>query len=57
MQGITSVGYAILFVLSCVGIAALVKYYKDRKKKIKEVDSMGHIERMKKRVGRIRGKD
>lgn len=33
MQGITSVGYAITFVLSCVGIAALVKYYKDRKKK------------------------
>lgn len=33
MQGITSVGYAILFILAGIGIAALVKYHKNRKNK------------------------
>lgn len=32
MQGITSVGYILLFGLAAVGIAALVKYYKSKKK-------------------------
>lgn len=33
MQGITSAGYIILFGLAIVGVVALVKYHKDKKKK------------------------
>lgn len=35
MNGITSVGYFVLFTLAGVGVFALVKYYKNKKNKKK----------------------